>query len=45
VAEANAIIDEIRLLSEREVRALFPTSRIYREKFLGMNKSYTAYNL
>ena len=43
--EAAAILAEIRLLSEEEVRRLFPRSRIYRERFLGMTKSFTAHNL
>jgi 2-polyprenyl-3-methyl-5-hydroxy-6-metoxy-1,4-benzoquinol methylase len=43
--DAEAILDEIRLLTETEVRKLFPRSRIYKEKFLGMTKSFTAHNL
>jgi 2-polyprenyl-3-methyl-5-hydroxy-6-metoxy-1,4-benzoquinol methylase len=45
LAQSTAILDEIRLLSEKEFRALFPASRMYKETFLGMTKSYTAYNL
>jgi hypothetical protein len=45
VAAANAQLDEIRLLTQSEVTRLFPESQVYREKFLGMTKSYTAYNL
>ena len=37
-------IKEIRLLSEKEMKKLFPKSKIYFEKFLGMNKSFTMYN-
>jgi Methyltransferase domain len=44
-ADAEAILDEIRLLTEAEVRRLFPRSRIYKEKFFGMTKSFTAHNL
>jgi hypothetical protein len=43
--DAVAIVDEIRLLTEKEFSALFPHSRIYKERFLGMTKSLTAYNL
>jgi hypothetical protein len=43
--DAAAILAEIRLLSEREFLVLFPHSRIYRERMLGMTKSLTAYNL
>jgi 2-polyprenyl-3-methyl-5-hydroxy-6-metoxy-1,4-benzoquinol methylase len=42
---AREILDEIRLLSEQEFRSLFPQSQMFEEKFLGMTKSYTAYNL
>ena len=37
-------IKEIRLLSEKEMKTLFPKSKIYFEKFLGMNKSFTMHN-
>ena len=43
--EATAIMAEIRLLSGKEFRSLFPQSRMYEERFLGMTKSYTAYTL
>ena len=33
---------DVRLLSFREVRALFPGARIVRERFLGMTKSLIA---
>jgi len=42
---ARAYLDEIRLLSLREMKSLFPDGRVYYEKFLGMNKSFTLYNL
>lgn len=42
---ARAYLDEIRLLSLREMKSLFPDGRVYFEKFLGMNKSFTLYNL
>ena len=41
---ANQYIEEIRLISEKEIKILFPKSKIYYEKFLGMNKSFTMYN-
>ena len=41
---ARQYVDEIRLLSLREMIALFPQSRIYKEQFLGMTKSITAHN-
>ena len=36
-------VREVRLLTEREMKVLFPGSQIYREMFLGMKKSITAY--
>ena len=41
---AKQYIKEIRLLSEKEMKELFPNSKIYFEKFLGMNKSFTMHN-
>jgi len=41
---AKQYIQEIRLISEKEMKILFPTSKIYFEKFLGMNKSFTTHN-
>lgn len=37
-------IKEVRLLTEGDVRALFPDAKIYREMFLGLKKSITAYH-
>ncbi|MGH2950661.1 MAG: methyltransferase domain-containing protein, partial [Solirubrobacterales bacterium] len=42
-AEARAAVSEIRLLSEAELRRLFPTARIHRERVLGLKKSLVAY--
>lgn len=42
---ARQYIDEIRLLSEKEMKELFPESMIYHEKLAGMTKSFTAHNL
>ena len=41
---AKQYIKEIRLLSMKEMKVLFPNSKIYFEKFLGMNKSFTMHN-
>lgn len=42
---AQQYMDEIRLLNEKEMRLLFPGSKILKEKTLGMIKSITAHNL
>jgi hypothetical protein len=39
------LVEEISLLTEREVRELFPDAQIIREKWLGMTKSIIAYRL
>jgi hypothetical protein len=41
---ASQYIEEIRLLSLKEIKVFFPSSKIYFEKFLGMNKSFTMHN-
>ena len=41
---ASQYIEEIRLLSLKEMKLLFLSSKIYFEKFLGMNKSFTMHN-
>lgn len=41
---AQQYVDEIRLLNKKEMMELFPLSQIYVEPFLGLSKSYTAYN-
>jgi hypothetical protein len=41
-AECRASVEEIRLLSEKEVRLLFPDADIWYERFLGMIKSFMA---
>jgi SAM-dependent methyltransferase len=43
-AEAEAAIDSIRLLTERDLRRLFPEATIWRERFLGLTKSIVAYH-
>jgi ubiquinone/menaquinone biosynthesis C-methylase UbiE len=42
---AEHLVRSIRLLSEREMRALFPDARIHREKFAGLTKSFIAYKV
>jgi SAM-dependent methyltransferase len=42
-AEARRAVEEIRLLGARELRRLFPGAPLYRERVLGLTKSYVAY--
>ena len=42
---ARQYLKEIRLLTLNELKEIFPGSKIYQEKFFGMSKSFTAYNL
>lgn len=42
---AQQYLDEIRLLNEKEMKSLFPKSKLLKEKTLGMTKSLTAHNL
>jgi predicted SAM-dependent methyltransferase len=41
---ASNYLKEIRLLSLNEFQKMFPESEIWSEKFLGLNKSFTAHN-
>jgi len=41
---ARSYLEEIRLLSLQEMKVLFPEGKVYLEKFLGMNKSFTLHN-
>ena len=41
--KARAEVESVALLSEGDVRRLFPEARIYREKALGLTKSFVAY--
>jgi hypothetical protein len=41
---ARQYVDEIRLLSLKEMKKLFPESHIWKEKFFGLNKSFVAHN-
>jgi SAM-dependent methyltransferase len=43
--KAKEQVDEIQLLSLSDYRTLFPHSYIYIEKFAGLSKSFTAYNM
>jgi len=36
-------VNEVKLLSEMEMKKLFPDGKIYREVFLGLTKSITIY--
>jgi len=42
-AAARAELESIQLLSARQMRELFPDGTIYRERLLGLTKSYIAY--
>ncbi len=41
--EAIDYVHEIRLLTEKELRILFPGAKIYKEQILGLCKSFTVY--
>ncbi|HZO73295.1 MAG TPA: class I SAM-dependent methyltransferase [Ktedonobacteraceae bacterium] len=41
--EAVSYLRGIRLLTEKELKSLFPEAKIYKEKFLGMTKSLLVY--
>ena len=41
---ANQYLDEIRLMTKKELNEIFPSSSIYFENFLGMTKSFTVHN-
>lgn len=43
-AFASQYVNEIRLISHREMRLLFPQSVLYLEKITGLVKSFTAHN-
>ncbi len=43
--DAQQYLDEIRLLNEKDMKRLFPDSKILKERTLGMTKSLTAHNL
>ena len=40
--EAEEAIDEVRIMTKRELRAAFPASRIWSERLLGLTKSHVA---
>jgi hypothetical protein len=41
--QARCAVEEIRLLRARELRLLFPGASLYRERVLGVTKSFVAY--
>lgn len=41
--EARAMVEEIRLMTRRELRSMFPESRIMPERFCGLVKSWVCY--
>lgn len=41
--EAEAYVQAIRLLTEKELLALFPGAQLYKEKFLWLTKSFTVF--
>ncbi|RZS95205.1 methyltransferase family protein [Cecembia calidifontis] len=43
--DAQQYLDEIRLINKKEMKKLFPGAKIYKEKMLGMTKSFTAHNM
>ncbi|SFO33823.1 Ubiquinone/menaquinone biosynthesis C-methylase UbiE [Algoriphagus ornithinivorans] len=43
-SEAKQYLEEIRLLDEKEMKSLFPNSKIFKEKVAGLTKSITAHN-
>lgn len=42
--KAIAQVDEVVLLSKKELTRLFPQSSIFAEQFIGLNKSFIAHN-
>lgn len=44
IEKAREIVNSVRLLSKKELRKLFPGCKIYKEKYLFMNKSFILYN-
>lgn len=43
-AQTADLVRSIRLLTEHELRALFPGAQLYKERLLGLTKSFTAYD-
>lgn len=37
-------VNEVNLLTEKQMKMLFPTGKVYRERFLGLVKSITLYH-
>ncbi|MDQ6873235.1 MAG: class I SAM-dependent methyltransferase [Gemmatimonadota bacterium] len=43
-ARARAEVESVSLLTHRDLRLLFPAARIYRERMMGLTKSFVAYD-
>lgn len=41
--KAAEMVDDVNLLSYRDIRKLFPDVKIHRERFLGLTKSFYLY--
>jgi len=42
--KAQAAVDEVRLMTKREIRKAFPNARIWTERIYGLPKSFVAYD-
>ena len=42
---ATQKVEEISLISLKKMKELFPTGKIYLDKFIGLNKSIVAYRI
>lgn len=42
--DAKKQVEEIKLITKTEMKLLFPQSTLYKEQFMGFNKSFTAYS-
>lgn len=44
IEAAKRLVSEVNLLTEKEMKRLFPEGKVYREPFFGLTKSVTLYN-
>jgi len=44
VSQAEALVDEVKLMKKSQIRRAFPDSEIWCEKYLGLTKSFVAYS-